>query len=66
MNDLAKLTTVPAQREQPVDDAYDDCPISDAWRIGSDGAERRMAMRSEVKRGPQVRRSVLSRARLRA
>ncbi len=60
--DLAKLATVPAQREQPVDDTYDDCPVSDTWRIGSDGAERRMVIRSEVKRDPLVRRAVLGRA----
>ncbi|WP_060262999.1 HNH endonuclease signature motif containing protein [Burkholderia ubonensis] len=60
--DLAKLAIPPTRSEELVDDTYDDCPVSDAWRIGSDGGERRLAVRSEVKRDPQVRRAVLARA----
>lgn len=60
--DLAKLATTPTLGEEPIDDTYDDCPVSDAWQFGSDGAVRRQVVRSEVKRDPQVRRAVLARA----
>jgi 5-methylcytosine-specific restriction protein A len=53
---------IPAGDDELVDDTYDDCPVSDPWLIGSDGAERRCVVRSQVKRDPKVRRAVLARA----
>lgn len=59
--DLARISMAPISVGSHVDDTYDDCPAGDSWDIGSDGAERRLVMRSEVKRDPQVRRAVLAR-----
>ncbi|WP_250532364.1 HNH endonuclease [Caballeronia sp. ATUFL_F1_KS39] len=59
--DLAKLAVAPAKIDETGDDTFDDCPVGDAWLIGSDGAERRGVVRSEVKRDPLVRRAVLAR-----
>ncbi|WP_322049780.1 HNH endonuclease signature motif containing protein [Paraburkholderia bannensis] len=59
--DLAKVPVVPMSGQSDVDGTYDDCPRGDSWDIGSDGADRRPVMRSEVKRDQQVRRAVLAR-----
>ncbi|SAL84008.1 hypothetical protein AWB67_06568 [Caballeronia terrestris] len=59
--DLAKVPVAPISRESHVDDTYDDCPVGHSLDVGSDGAERRPVMRSEVKRDQQVRRAVLAR-----
>ncbi|WP_081052226.1 HNH endonuclease signature motif containing protein [Burkholderia vietnamiensis] len=59
--DLAKIPIDSTVAEDYVDDTYDDCPVVDSWLIGSDGAERRLAVRSEVKRDPKVRCAVLAR-----
>ncbi|WP_237718171.1 HNH endonuclease signature motif containing protein [Cupriavidus sp. BIS7] len=42
-------------------DTYDDCAGVDYSLMGSDGAARRLVIRSEVKRDPQVRKAVLAR-----
>ncbi|MCA8157755.1 HNH endonuclease signature motif containing protein [Burkholderia contaminans] len=59
--DLAKIPIVLTAVEAYVDDTYDDCPVGDSSLIGSDGAERCLAVRSEVRRDPKVRREVLAR-----
>lgn len=46
----------------PDDDTFDDCPGVDYAALGTDGAARRLAMRSEVKRDRRVRLAVLARA----
>lgn len=56
--DLAKLA--PGNISAP-DDTFDDCPGIDYSTFGSDGAQRRTVVRSEVKRDSRVRRAVLSR-----
>ncbi len=59
--DLAKAPVAPISGAIQIDDTYDDCPVGDSWDLGSDGAERRPVMRSEVKRDHQVRRALLAR-----
>jgi len=56
--DLAKLGPVGSGSS---DDTFDDCPGPDYLMLGSDGAPRRTVVRSEVKRDPRVRRTVLAR-----
>ena len=59
VEDLAKLEPVSSGS---ADDTFDDCPATDYSLLGNDGAPRRKVIRSEVKRDPHVRRSVLARA----
>jgi len=56
--DLARLETT--DNAGP-DDTFDDCPGIDFSLMGSDGAARRLVIRSEVQRDPNVRIAVLAR-----
>ena len=58
--DLAKLALADLGT---TDDTFDDCPGTDYSNLGSDGAPRRLAVRSQVKRDPRVRRAVIDRAK---
>ncbi|MBY0437605.1 MAG: HNH endonuclease [Burkholderiales bacterium] len=57
--DLAKMKVGP---RAAMDDSLDDCPIFDYDALGSDGAERRPMLRSEIPRDVRVRQAVIERA----
>jgi 5-methylcytosine-specific restriction protein A len=58
--DLARLPQVPAVVAD--DDSLDDYPGLDYSQLGSDGAQRKNAFRSEVKRDGRVRSAVIQRS----
>lgn len=58
--DLVKVAMVTLTDSN--DDTFDDCPGVDYAALGADGAARRLALRSEVKRDHRVRLAVLRRA----
>jgi len=57
--DLVKMKVGPVAA---MDDTLDDCPIVDYAALGSDGAERRPVLRSEIPRDVRVRQAVIERA----
>ena len=61
VKDLVRMPVV-GRHEWMMDDTFDDCPGLEFATFGSDGAERRRVLRSEVRRDRQVRDAVLDRA----
>lgn len=61
VQDVVNMPVV-VRRESLNDDTFDDCPGLDFATLGSDGAERRRVLRSEVRRDRQIREAVLDRA----
>ncbi|MCE5981973.1 HNH endonuclease [Pseudomonas sp. LF19] len=58
--DLAKI--IPQVERKNFDDTFDDCPSPDYSALGRDEGSRLHVVRSEVRRDPRVRSSVLERA----
>jgi len=61
--DLATLPASDAPVEVALDDTWDDVHANDYSQFGSDGAKRRIVLRSSVKRDAKVRKAVIHRSK---